>query len=140
MRFGMKRTRVVNHKPQVGLKGAGFDTDAPRRFDGSAEYPEGAVLAGAVAPRTPHDGVRGVEQNPAPPGPGRERPEGDSMHPRCTGSFLAPSQPSFRCVRRLGGNELGPEGGMALAEALKSNTTLKTLQSAAQPSNPLTHA
>ena len=29
------------------------------------------------------------------------------------------------------GNELGPEGGMALAEALRSNTTLKKLESAA---------
>jgi hypothetical protein len=37
-------------------------------------------------------------------------------------------------------NKLGPEGGMALAEALKSNTTLKTLLSAALPSNPPAHA
>jgi hypothetical protein len=33
-------------------------------------------------------------------------------------------------------NDLGPEGGMALAEALKSNTTLEWLKSAALPSNP----
>ena len=37
-------------------------------------------------------------------------------------------------------NKLGPEGGMALAEALKSNTTLETLESAALPSNPPAHA
>ena len=42
-------------------------------------------------------------------------------------------------MRRLESNELGPEGGMALAEALKSNTTLKSLESAALPSNPLAH-
>ena len=44
------------------------------------------------------------------------------------------------CVRSLGPNNLGPEAGMALAEALKSNTTLKTLLSAALPSNPPAHA
>ena len=43
-------------------------------------------------------------------------------------------------MRRLGGNKLGREGGMALAEALKSNTTLEDLESAALPSNPLAHA
>ena len=43
-------------------------------------------------------------------------------------------------MRRLDKNELGPEGGMALAEALKSNTTLEYLTSAALPSNPLAHA
>ena len=43
-------------------------------------------------------------------------------------------------MRSLGGNKLGPEGGMALAEALKSNTTLETLRSAALPSNPPTYA
>jgi len=31
-------------------------------------------------------------------------------------------------------------GGIALVEALKSNTTLKTLESAALPSNPPAHA
>ena len=31
---------------------------------------------------------------------------------------------------------LGPEGGMAIAEALKSNTALKKLESAALQSNP----
>ena len=46
---------------------------------------------------------------------------------------LAPSHPSFRRVRSLNGNKLGPEGGMALAEALKSNTTLEYLMSAALP-------
>ena len=44
------------------------------------------------------------------------------------------------CVRSLGPNNLGPEAGMALAEALKSNTTLKSLGSAALPSNPPAHA
>ena len=39
-------------------------------------------------------------------------------------------------VRRLSSNKLGPEAGMALAEALKSNTTLEMLESAALPSNP----
>ena len=53
---------------------------------------------------------------------------------------LAPSHPSFCRVRRLQRNKLGPEGGMALAEALKSNTTLEHLWSAALPSNPLAHA
>ena len=53
---------------------------------------------------------------------------------------LAPSHPSFCRVRRLQRNKLGPEGGMALAEALKSNTTLKELGSAALPSIPLVHA
>ena len=42
-------------------------------------------------------------------------------------------------MRRLRNNELGPEGGMALAEALKRNTTLEQLWSAALPSNPLAH-
>jgi hypothetical protein len=46
----------------------------------------------------------------------------NSVHPCCT---LSPSHPSFCLVRRLGYNKLGPEGGMALAEALKSNTTLE---------------
>ena len=44
---------------------------------------------------------------------------------------LAPSHPSFCLVRRLGSNKLGPEAGMALAEALKSNTALEWLKSAA---------
>ena len=48
---------------------------------------------------------------------------------------LAPSHPSLCRVRRLGRNKLGPEGGMALAEALKSNSTLERLESAALPSN-----
>ena len=47
-----------------------------------------------------------------------------------------PFSPCLRRVRSLSVNSLGPEGGMALAEALKSNTTLKELQSAALPSNP----
>ena len=38
------------------------------------------------------------------------------------------------CVRSLAWNGLGPEGGMALANALKKNTSLKTLVSAALPS------
>ena len=43
-------------------------------------------------------------------------------------------------MRRLEDVKLGPEGGMALAEALKSNTTLEMLRSAALPSNPPAHA
>jgi len=43
-------------------------------------------------------------------------------------------------VRRLNFNKLGPEGGMALAEALKRNKTLEELGSAALPSKPLAHA
>ena len=43
-------------------------------------------------------------------------------------------------MRSLGRNKLGPESGMALAEALKSNATLKELRSAALPSNPPAHA
>ena len=43
-------------------------------------------------------------------------------------------------MRRLDKNELGPEGGKALAEALKSNTALKTLWSATLQSNPLARA
>ena len=39
-------------------------------------------------------------------------------------------------MRSLNDNKLGPEGGMALAEALKSNTTLEYLESADLPSNP----
>ena len=58
----------------------------------------------------------------------------------CTLAALAPAHPSVCRVRRLGYNKLGPEGGMALAEALKSNTTLEELWSAAQPSNPFAHA
>ena len=49
----------------------------------------------------------------------------------------------FTCLRRLrslGTNELGPEAGMALAEALQSNKTLKKLKSAALPSNSPAHA
>ena len=55
---------------------------------------------------------------------------------RCTRPFSP-----FLCrVRRLEHNQLGPEGGMALAEALKSNTTLKGLEYAALPSKPPAHA
>ena len=44
----------------------------------------------------------------------------------CTLAALALS--TFLCrVRSLVRNELGPAEGMALAEALKGNTTLKTL-------------
>ena len=43
-------------------------------------------------------------------------------------------------MRRLTSNELGPEAGMAFAEALKSNTSLESLWSAALLSNPPTHA
>ena len=58
------------------------------------------------------------------------------MHAGCTlGLFTC-----LRRMRRLPKNNLGPEGGMALAEALKVNTTLKRLESAALPSNPLAHA
>ena len=49
---------------------------------------------------------------------------------------LAPSHPSLCRVRRLFWNKLGPEGGMALAEALKRNATLEYLWSAALPLNP----
>ena len=58
-----------------------------------------------------------------------------SLHPRCTRPF----SPFLRRVRSLNRNELGPKGGMALAEALKSNTALKYLGSAALPSNPPAH-
>ena len=63
--------------------------------------------------------------NPPPPKP-------LSPTARGTRSFL--TFLSF-AVCRLNYNELGPEGGMALAEALKSNTTLEFLESAALPSN-----
>ena len=43
-------------------------------------------------------------------------------------------------LRSLHYNNLGPAGGMALAEALKGNTTLTSLKSAALPSNPLARA
>ena len=43
-------------------------------------------------------------------------------------------------MRSLENNKLGPEAGVALAEALKGNTTLNRLLSAALPSNPLAHA
>ena len=46
----------------------------------------------------------------------------------------------LRRVRSLNSNNLGPEGGMAIAEALKENTTLKTLVYAALPLNPPAHA
>ena len=53
----------------------------------------------------------------------------------------------LRHLRSLYGNNLGPAGGMAtdgdcmaIAEALKGNTTLKTLMSAALPSNSIAHA
>ena len=59
-----------------------------------------------------------------------------SMHARCTG----PLHVFLRRLRSLDHNKLGPEAGMALAEALKSNTTLEWLQSAALPSNPPAHA
>ena len=58
------------------------------------------------------------------------------MAPQHARSLHWPFSPCLRRVRRLYGNELGPEGGMALAEALKSNTTLETLGFAALPSNP----
>ena len=58
----------------------------------------------------------------------------------CTFAALAPTHPSFCRVRRLSLNELGPEAGMAFAEALKSNTTLEYLESAALPLNPPVHA
>ena len=45
------------------------------------------------------------------------------MHLRCIRSFSP-----FLCrVCRLEDNRLGPDGGKAFAEALKSNTTLKKL-------------
>eukprot|EP00964_Phaeocystis_antarctica_P114315 scaffold78295_cov57-Phaeocystis_antarctica.AAC.1 len=48
---------------------------------------------------------------------------------------------TFLCrVRSLDGNKLDPVAGMALAEALKGNTTLTSLKSAALPSNPLARA
>ena len=43
-------------------------------------------------------------------------------------------------MRRLGCNKLGPEGGMALAEALKRNTILEYLGSAALLPNSFAHA
>ena len=58
----------------------------------------------------------------------------------CTLAALALFTFSLRRLRSLMSNDLGPEAGMALAEALKSNTTLKTLVSAALPSNPPAHA
>ena len=45
-----------------------------------------------------------------------------------------------RRLRSLFANNLGPAGGMAIAEALKSNTTLTSLGSAALSSNPPAHA
>ena len=39
-------------------------------------------------------------------------------------------------MRSLVYNKLGTEGGMALTEALKSNSTLKELRSTALPWNP----
>eukprot|EP00964_Phaeocystis_antarctica_P074426 scaffold45752_cov56-Phaeocystis_antarctica.AAC.1 len=55
-------------------------------------------------------------------------------------SLHSPFSPSFRRLRSLFGNKLGPAAGMAFAEALKGNTTLMTLGSAALPSNPLARA
>ena len=56
--------------------------------------------------------------------------------PQHARSLHLPFSPCLRRVRRLDSNKLGSEGGMALAEALKSNTTLKKLTSAALPLNP----
>ena len=55
-----------------------------------------------------------------------------STHARYTCPFHLPSP----FARSLHHNYLGPEAGMAIAEALKGNTTLTTLESAALPSNP----
>eukprot|EP00964_Phaeocystis_antarctica_P091087 scaffold58355_cov66-Phaeocystis_antarctica.AAC.8 len=63
----------------------------------------------------------------------------NSMHAPCR----LPVPPAFYCLRRvrsLTDNNLGPKGGMALAEALKGNATLETLESSALPSNPPAHA
>ena len=46
----------------------------------------------------------------------------------------------LRRLRSLMMNKLGPEGGMALIEALRGNTTLTFLWSAALPWNPPAHA
>jgi hypothetical protein len=61
-------------------------------------------------------------------------PEGPTHYLPC------PFSSWLRRLRSLGRNKLGHEAGMALAEALKSNTTLTELESAALPSNPPAHA
>ena len=55
-------------------------------------------------------------------------------------SLHSPSSRAFCRLRSLWDNKLGPAAGMAFAEALKGNTTLTYLRSAALPSNPLARA
>ena len=43
-------------------------------------------------------------------------------------SFLLMITTPYFVVRSLGGNNLGPEGGRAIADALNTNTTLTTLK------------
>jgi hypothetical protein len=105
-----------------------------RSLGGNDLGPEGGMaLAEALKSNTTLTELRSAALPSNPPAHAL-RPH--SMDARCTG----PLHVFLRRLRSLGGNKLGPEGGMALAEALKSNTTLKWLLSAALPSNPPAHA
>ena len=48
--------------------------------------------------------------------------------PLCQRPLTLPSTCFLTRARRLGGNQLGPEGGAALAEGLKGNSTLQVLE------------
>jgi len=96
--------------------------------------PEGGMaLAEALKTNTTLTELRSAALPSTPPAHAL-RPH--SMHARCTG----PLHCFLRRLRSLDYNKLGPEGGMVLAEALTSNTTLELLMSAALPSNPPAHA
>ena len=96
-------------------------------------------------PRGWHGARRGPEEQHHPQGAPVCCPAIKPTRPCLTAlqharSLHWPFSPCLRRVRRLSLNDLGPEAGMAFAEALKSNTTLETLRSAALPSNPPAHA
>ena len=57
-----------------------------------------------------------------------------------TGSLMAAVEKHQVAQLDLGGNQLGPEGGAKLAEALKTNTTLTRLQCALAALEPMPSA
>ena len=56
-------------------------------------------------------------------------------HTSNKGVRIVPSAININAALEFNGNNLGPEGGIALVKALKRNNTLRRLESAAQPLN-----
>ena len=135
--YAIKRDGALNRYPQVQVLGK---EDMPS--GGALSNPNDLALVKGLEDKMVYAyGTAIVEIKCKAAGRGGRVDLGRKMlRPQHVGALFAAVERYQVAKLELERNQLGAEGGMALAEVLKSNTTLEELGSAALPSNPRAHA